>query len=100
MKRSSSRPASLAEAPGSAALTLTGAQLWDAYYSVCGCEADGTVGFVHREEWIDKETGEKQPAGIYAYDTEYPEEGLYGPLGVGYSPNAALCEVADKARPN
>jgi hypothetical protein len=36
-------------------------------------------------EWFDPETQAKQPAGLYAHFTEYPEEGVYGPLGVNNS---------------
>ena len=71
-------------------ITLTGAQLLDALSLITGDskrrhlgtdEEETEITIEHMKAWHDKEDG-KQPAGLYAYLTEYPEEGLYGPLGV------------------
>lgn len=42
-----------------------------------GCE----VTIIHKAEPFVSTDGEDHPAGLYAYLAEYPEEGLYGPLG-------------------
>jgi hypothetical protein len=71
-------------------LTISGAQLLDALTLITGDskrrhlggdEEETEITIEHMKAWRDKEDG-PQPAGLYAYLTEYPEEGLYGPLGV------------------
>ncbi|MGU5889752.1 hypothetical protein [Aeromonas hydrophila] len=42
-----------------------------------GCE----VTILHKAEPFVSTDGEAHPAGLYAYLTEYPDEGIYGPIG-------------------
>lgn len=39
--------------------------------------------------------GEYMPPGLYALDCEYPEEGLYGPLGVDETTSVRLLHLND-----
>jgi hypothetical protein len=39
--------------------------------------------------------GEYMPPGLYALDCEYPEEGLYGPLGVDETTSVRLLHLDD-----
>lgn len=50
----------------------------------CGEDDDHEreVGIVWRDAFTSSD-GDAMPAGFYCYDTEYPEEGLHGPLGAG-----------------
>jgi hypothetical protein len=70
-------------------ITLSGKQLLDALSMIIGSpsradltpeELETEINITKMEAWHDKEEGE-QPAGLYASLEEYPEEGLYGPLG-------------------
>jgi hypothetical protein len=67
-------------------ITLTARQLRDAldFANPDGPEdlaqMDTEVTIVQREAWVSGE-GEKMLAGLYAYITDYPEEGVCGPLG-------------------
>lgn len=67
-------------------ITLTAKQLRDALVlvgeAVKGADDDTEITIKHLDAWIDGETKEPQPAGLYAFLEEYPEHGLYGPLGV------------------
>lgn len=60
-------------------ITLTGAQLRDAL-AMCGDDMETKIAIVHRDSFISSD-GESKPAGFYAYDEEYFEEGINGPLG-------------------
>ena len=60
-------------------ITLTGAQLRDAL-EMCGGELETEITIMYREAFVSTD-GEAMPAGMYAYDTEYPEDGVNGPLG-------------------
>ena len=70
-------------------ITLSGKQLLDALSIIIGSpsradltpeELETEISITRMAAWNDKEGGE-QPAGLYASLEEYPEEGLYGPLG-------------------
>lgn len=39
------------------------------------------VTLFHRDSAFTSTDGEDHPAGLYAYLTEYPEEGIFGPVG-------------------
>lgn len=39
------------------------------------------VTLFHRASAFTSTDGEDHPAGLYAYLTEYPEEGIFGPIG-------------------
>lgn len=66
-------------------ITLTARQLRDALTLIgedkIGDDDDAEITIKHLDIWIDRETNEPQPAGLYAYLEDYPEFGLYGPLG-------------------
>lgn len=48
---------------------------------------------LNREAFISTD-GEKMPSGVYAYLAEYPEEGLYGPVGGADPQGGAPCDSA------
>ncbi|VUF54090.1 hypothetical protein [Escherichia phage Fraca] len=39
------------------------------------------VSVIKMDKTFASSEGDIRPAGVYAYLTEYPEEGLYGPIG-------------------
>lgn len=52
------------------------------------------VTLFHRGSAFTSTDGEVHPAGLYAYLTEYPEEGIFGPIGSSASapnPSCAQC---------
>lgn len=71
-------------------ITLSGKQLMDALSLIRGGgpareltpdELETEIDIQNMKAWHDKEEGREMPAGLYANLSEYPEEGLYGPLG-------------------
>jgi hypothetical protein len=73
-------------APQAETLTLTISELADALGAAGGANADDAteteVTLTRREAFTSTE-GEAMGAGLYLHFTEYPEEGVNGPLGVG-----------------
>jgi hypothetical protein len=62
-------------------VTLTVGQCLDAAQSCGGLDdLEMEITIEKMEAWECRETKEKMPAGLYAHLTEYPEEGLFGPL--------------------
>lgn len=71
-------------------ISLTGKQLLDALSLITGDalrrdltadELETEIDINNMDPWRDPESGEEQPAGLYASLTWDPQEGLYGPLG-------------------
>lgn len=44
-------------------------------------QMESSVTIIKRHDAFTSTDGEFMAAGLYAYLTEYPEEGLFGPLG-------------------
>lgn len=64
-------------------ITLSAAQIQDLMDFMGDADPETEITITHfPEPWHDKHEGTDEPAGFYAYFTEYPEEGVYGPLGV------------------
>jgi hypothetical protein len=72
----------LADANRHARITLTVEQIIAIaeFYKASDEEADSEKDICIMSEWKDSESGEAQPAGVYAMDSEYPEHGLMGPF--------------------
>ncbi len=62
-------------------ITLTGLQLKEAI-DLVDHDLETEITITKMEAWKDYETGEMQPPGYYVSYEEYPEFGLYGPLGM------------------
>lgn len=90
-------------------ITLTGKQLIDALSLITGGgalrnltieELETEIDIQHMDEWRDDEVG-LNPAGLYANLSEYPEEGVYGPLGDTHEANEitarANADLSDRA---
>lgn len=74
-------------------LTITAGQLLDALEMLGRIEnledRETELTITQMEEWTDSEENQTMPAGLYAYFTEYPEEGLWGPLETHPKPKTA-----------
>lgn len=44
-------------------------------------QLDAEITIIKRDAFTSQD-GESMPAGLYAYDAEYPSEGLHGPIGM------------------
>ncbi|WCH25235.1 hypothetical protein [Aeromonas salmonicida] len=44
-------------------------------------QLEAEVSIIKLDKLFADGVGDVRPPGVYAYLTEYPEEGLYGPLG-------------------
>ena len=67
-------------------ITLTAKQLREALEFVNPDESDAdqleTEVTITQREAFTSTDGDDMPAGLYVHLTEYPEEGVHGPLGV------------------
>lgn len=68
-------------------MTLSGKQLIDVLDFLCPDrdtdeeQTENEVTFIEEKEDFVSTCGENMKAGVYVYLTDYPEEGLYGPVG-------------------
>ena len=68
-------------------MTLSGKQLIDVLDFLCPDrdtdkeQTESEVTFIEKEEDFISTDGENMKSGVYVYLTDYPEEGLYGPVG-------------------